>query len=78
MPNLKFVTNTAGDWEAIYVDDTLHYEGYSIRPFQWQWLKCFNLGVTGALEYEVTSKYLDEMGGSYPYYFNDIPKEAFV
>ena len=76
MSNLKFVTNTAGDWEAIYVDDTLYYEGYSIRPFQW--LHCFNSGVTGALEFVVNSTYLDEMGGNYPNDFNDIPKEAFV
>ena len=78
MSNLKFVTNTAGDWEAIYVDNILYYEEHSIHSFQWQWLHRFNSGVTDALEYEVTSKYLDEMGGSYPYYFNDIPKEAFV
>ena len=76
MSNLKFVTNTAGDWEAIYIDDTLYYEEHSIHSFQW--LQCFNLGVTDALEYEVTSKYLDEMGGNYPNDFNDIPKEAFV
>ena len=76
MSNLKFVTNAAGDWEAIYVDDTLYYEEHSIRPFQW--LKCFNLGVTGALEFVVNSTYLDEMGGTYPNDFNDIPKEAFV
>ena len=76
MSNLKFVTNTAGDWEAIYIDDTLYYEEHSIHSFQW--LQCFNLGVTDALEYEVTSKYLDEMGGNYPDDFDDIPKEVFV
>ena len=76
MSNLKFVTNTAGNWEAIYIDNALCYEEHSIHSFQW--LHCFNSGVTDALEYEVTSKYLDEMGGSYPYYFNDIPKEVFV
>lgn len=59
MSNLKFVTTAAGDWEAIYIDDTLYYEEHSIHSFQW--LQCFNLGVTDALEYGVTSKYLDEM-----------------
>ena len=64
MSNLKFVTNTAGDWEAIYIDDTMYYEEHSIHSFQW--LQCFNLGVTDALECVVNSTYLDEMGGTYP------------
>ena len=46
MSNLKFVTNTAGDWEAIYIDNILCYEEHSIHSFQW--LHCFNSGVTGA------------------------------
>ena len=76
MSNLKFVTNTAGDWEALYIDNILYYEDHSIHSFQW--IQCFNLGVTNALECEVTSEYLDEMGGNYPDDFNDIPKEVFV
>lgn len=76
MSNLKFVTNTSGDWEAIYIDDILCYEDHSIHSFQW--LHCLNSGVTGALEYEVTSDYMGEMDNYYPDDFNDIPKEAFV
>lgn len=75
MSTLTYVTSTDGDWEAIYIDGKLNYEGHSIPAYVW-----FNL--TGMCsdrsEYEVMSEWLEDEGGTFPNNFAEIPEEKFV
>lgn len=75
MSRLTYVTNTEGDWEAIYIDGKLNYEGHSIPAYVW-----FNL--TGICsdrnQFEVKSEYLEDEGGTFPINFSDIPEDKFV
>lgn len=75
MRTLTYVTNTDGDWEAIYIDGKLNYEGHSIPAYVW-----FNLtGIySGRSEFEVMSEWLEDEGGTFPNNFEEIPKEKFV
>ena len=75
MRTLTYVTNTGGDWEAIYIDGKLHHEGHSIPAYVW-------FAMTGVCsdrsEFEVNSEWLEDQGGKFPDNFEDIPKEKFV
>lgn len=77
MTRLVHVGNTAGDWEAVYVNGKLVYESHDIYSFHW--VNFINeYCPTEADSFEVPSDYLDERGGDFPDNFNDIPKEVFV
>lgn len=75
MSTLVYVTNTEGDWEALYLDGKLNYEGHYIPAYVW-----FNL--TGVCSdrnhFEVKSEWLSEEGGTFPINLEDIPEDRFV
>jgi len=75
MSTLTYVTNTDGDWEAIYIDGKLHHEGHSIPAYVW-------FAVTGVCsdrsEFEVKSEWLEVSGGTFPNKLEDILEEKFV
>lgn len=75
MSRLIYVTNSDGDWEAIYIDGKLHHEGQSIPAYVW-------FAVTGICldrnEFEVKSEWLGSVGGTFPSKFEDIPECKFA
>lgn len=75
MSTLTYVTNTDGDWEAIYIDGKLHHEGHSIPAYVW-------FAVTGVCldrnEFEIEAEWLEDQGGRFPNKFEDIAEQKFV
>lgn len=75
MSKLTYVSSSHGDWEAIYIDGKLNYEGHCIPAYVW-------FSVTGLCSdrsgFEVMSEYLEDEGGTLPNNFQDIPKDKFL
>ncbi len=78
MSHLIHVGNTAGDWEAVYVDGKCIHQDSIINSFEWvSFITKYT--PSKAESFEVWSRYLlEEQAGYFPDNFIDIPKEVFV
>ena len=81
LTTIKKVSTSSGDWEGIYVNNILTYEGHEIKEFEW-----FELGQNNPNtdyvdmeNYEIDSELMEEeCYWELPEYFEDIPKDLFI
>lgn len=74
MGRIKFIFVSTDDWEGIYIDGELEYEGHQVPTSVW--LSFIDDYRDYAVEsYWVNEEYMHDMG-NFPDEFEDIPKEV--
>lgn len=74
---ITILTVESGDWVALFVNDSIAYQGHSI-PQHVMLEKLFENQPFQHETKEVSDKWIEEKGGQFPNQLKEIPESAFT